>query len=396
MPPKPVSFKGKKYNSRKELCQEYGINERLVTNRLRSGWTLEEAIENALGEKVTSGIPVEYEGVRYPSLKSMAKKLGLSVSILQHAYYRTKDIEQSVEYSREYASRDMTVWGKRYQSLSQVALVFGISQYYLTTQAREGVRLQEVVKKALETEPIRFHGKTYEHFGDLCAAYQIQPANVYFRLEYGMDLEDALTRPIKGMGGKNEVTYRGKVYESQIDLCRAYGISVLCVREQLRNQPLTFLEEFEVLNQLKEGLGMGKEEMLNQIPHCRIRGKNHKTMAGLLREFDITAAAFYTRKCRSEDKNVFAVLKEMQKETRRAYVVDGKPMLQEELRKMGYTEHRIGLLPKGELPKYPKLQGFDLDTGCIDGEKLYYELLNEKLQEAGHVPENEEIGMKME
>ncbi len=395
MPPKPVSYKGKEYGSRKELCQEYGIDEKRVTGRLCSGWTLEEAVETALGEKVTNGIQTEYEGVQYPSLSSMAEKLDLPLSILQHAYYRTKDIGQSVEYARGYASRDMAVWGKEYQSLSQVAMVFGISHYHLVSQVREGVRLQEAVKKALETEPVQFQGKTYEHFGDLCAAYRIQPANVYFRLEYGMDLEEALTRPIKGTGKKNKVTYRGEAYESQIDLCRAYSISVLCVREQLRSQPLTFLEEFDVLNQMKERLGMGKEEMLNYIPHCRIRGRNYKTMAGLLREFGITASAFYTRKCRNEDKDVFAVLKEMQKETRRAYVVDGKPMLQEELEKMGYTKYRISRLDKGELPKYPRLQGFDLDTGCMDGEKLYYEILNEKLQEAGQVP-GEEIEIKME
>ena len=395
MPPKPVSYKGKEYGSRKELCQEYGIDEKRVTGRLCSGWTLEEAVETALGEKVTNGIQTEYEGVQYPSLSSMAEKLDLPLSILQHAYYRTKDIGQSVEYARGYASRDMAVWGKEYQSLSQVAMVFGISHYHLVSQVREGVRLQEAVKKALETEPVQFQGKTYEHFGDLCAAYRIQPANVYFRLEYGMDLKEALTRPIKGMGNKNETVYRGKTYESQIDLCRSYGISVLCVREQLRSQPLTFLEEFDVLNQMKERLGMGKEEMLNYIPHCRIRGRNYKTMAGLLREFGITASAFYTRKCRNEDKDVFAVLKEMQKETRRAYVVDGKPMLQEELEKMGYTKYRISRLAKGELPKYLRLQGFDLDTGCMDGEKLYYEILNEKLQEAGQVP-GEEIEIKME
>ena len=395
MPPKPVSYKGKEYGSRKELCQEYGIDEKRVTGRLCSGWTLEEAVETALGEKVTNGIQTEYGGVQYPSLSSMAERLDLPLSILQHAYYRTKDIGQSVEYAHEYASRDMAVWGKEYQSLSQVAMVFGISHYHLVSQVREGVRLQEAVKKALETEPVQFQGKTYEHFGDLCAAYRIQPANVYFRLEYGMDLEEALTRPVKGTGKKNKVTYRGEAYESQIDLCRVYGISVLCVREQLRSQPLTFLEEFDVLNQMKERLGMGKEEMLNYIPHCRIRGRNYKTMAGLLREFGITASAFYTRKCRNEDKDVFAVLKEMQKETRRAYVVDGKPMLQEELEKMGYTKYRISRLAKGELPKYLRLQGFDLDTGCMDGEKLYYEILNEKLQEAGQVP-GEEIEIKME
>ena len=58
MPPKPVSYKGKEYGSRKELCQEYGIDEKRVTGRLCSGWTLEEAGETACGGKITDGIPV--------------------------------------------------------------------------------------------------------------------------------------------------------------------------------------------------------------------------------------------------------------------------------------------------------------------------------------------------
>mgnify|MGYP001104353637 CR=1 FL=1 len=162
MPPKPVIYLGIPYESRRELCREYGINEHLLADRLRLGWTIEEAVETALGEKVTNGIPVEYDGVRYPSLKSMAEELGLSVSGLQHAYYRTRDIRQSVEYCRYHDRReDMTLWGKTYQSLAQVSLVFGISHYHLVRQVREGVTLQEAVKKALEPEPDQFQGKTY-------------------------------------------------------------------------------------------------------------------------------------------------------------------------------------------------------------------------------------------
>lgn len=92
---------------------------------------------------------------------------------------------------------------------------------------------------------------------------------------------------------------------------------------------------------------------------------------------------------------MFSVLKEMQAEGRRAYLAEGRPMLRTELLKRGYTESRICRLPRTELPRYPKLLGFDLDTGCIDAEKLYYEILNEKLQETGHVQE-ERMGMKME
>lgn len=397
MPPKPVTYKGVLYASRKALCKAYGIDENRVAARLGSGWTLEEAIETAVGEKVTNGIPVEYEGVSYPSLKNMAEKLGLSCSILQHAYYRTKDIKEAVEYCIQYDKRDLTVWGKSYGSLSEIALVFGISHYHLVTEVRDGRSPQEAVKRALETEPILFEGKRYASFGDLCAEYGIQPVNVYGRLRYGMGLSEALTRPLKRTGSRNYFLYQGREYESKAALCRAYGISILCVREQTRTNPITFWDSFEVLRKLKEGLGMKREEMLNYIPHCRIRGKNYKTMTELLREFGITATTFYTCKSRSEDKDVFTVLKGMQAETRCAYEVDGKGMLREEAQKLGYTKAAIDKLPKTELPKYPAMQGFDFDTGCYDGEKLYYEILNEKLEELELAKASEEVlDLKME
>ncbi|NBK91681.1 hypothetical protein D5278_06760 [bacterium 1XD21-13] len=391
MPSKPITYHGVNYASRRALCKEYGIDEKRVESRLRAGWTLEEAVETEVGERVTNGIPVEYEGISYPSLKNMAEELGFSRSILQQAYYRTKDIKEAVEYCLKYEKRDLTVWGRTYQSLSEVALLFGISHYRLTTQVREGKKLEEAVKEALETEPIVFEGRRYAHFVDLCGAYGIQPVNVYFRLEYGMDLREALTRPIKRTGGRTQISYQGREYESQTDLCRSYGISVLCVREQTRTNPLTFLDSFEVLEELKRRLGMKAEEMLNYIPHCRIRGKNYKTVAELLREFDITATAFYSRKSRSEDKDVFAVLKGMQAETRRAYEVEGQPMLREEVRRLHYKEYQIDKLPRCELPKYPKLAGFDLDTKCYDSERLYYELLNKKLEEQEQVQEESSV-----
>ena len=340
---------------------------------------------------------MEYEGISYPSLKNMAEKLGISCSILQHAYYRTKDIKEAVEYCVQYDKRDLMVWGKAYGSLSEIALVFGISHYHLVTEVRDGRSPQEAVKRALETEPILFEEKRYACFGELCAEYEIQPINVYHRLGDGMELAEALTRPLKRTGSRNSFLYQGREYESKVALCRAYGISILCVREQTRTNPITFWDSFEVLRRLKECLGMKREEMLNYIPHCRIRGKNYKTMMELLRVFGITATTFYTCKSRSEDKDVFTVLKGMQAETRRAYEVDGKGMLREEAQKLGYTKAAIDKLPKTELPKYPAMQGFDFDTGCYDGEKLYYEILNEKLEELELAKASEEVlDLKME
>ena len=382
MPPKPIEYKGKQYPSRRALCQEYGINSTMLINRMKGGWSLEEAVETGVGERVTNGVPVLFEGVRYPSVKSLARELELPYASLLHYYCRRGDIQVAVKCCRASNSQTLELWGKTYDSLSDIAHQFGLSYYHLLTGAEQGITLEEIVKKALEVEPIAFRGKTYGSLMDLCAEFQMQPVNVYERLRYGLSLEEALLRPLKNIGSKIPISYRGRDYESQISLCREYGISVGSVREQLRTNPLNFLQVFDTFVQLKERIGMGKERMLNYIPHCYVRGKLYKTVTELLREFDIRPTPFYTNKYKGGYENVFEALKGMQKETRSAYLVDGVPRFSVDIRKEKYSKNRMReiLAAKVEVPRYPELQDFDFDTDCYDMEQIYYEILGEKLE----------------
>ena len=383
MPSKPIEYKGKQYASKRALCQEYGISTSMLINRMKSGWTLEEALEIQVGEKSTNGVPVVYEGIRYPSVKSLAKELELPYSSLLHFYERKNDIQEAVECCRTFGRQELELWGKRYDSLADIAHQFGLSYYRLLFRTEQGVGLEEIVKEALEKEPVTFRGKEYLHFVDLCADFQIQPANVYERLRYGFNLEEALTKPIKNIGNKIPVSYRGSNYESQIALCRAYGISVGCVREQMRTNPLSFLEVFDTFVQLKERVGWGMEQMISYIPHCTVRGKAYKTVRAFLREIEIRPSAFYTYKDRGGFEDIFEALKAMQKEMRVAYLVDGEPQFSVDIRQKKYSRSRMKEIMEAKVmvPRYPMLQGLDFDTECYDTERLYYEILNSKLQE---------------
>ncbi|RHR56333.1 hypothetical protein DWX10_06445 [Clostridium sp. AF18-27] len=383
MPSKSIEYKGKQYASKLALCQEYGISTSMLINRMKSGWSLEEALETQVGEKSTNGVPVVFEGIRYPSVKSLAKELELPYSSLLHFYERKNDIQEAVECCRTFGRQELELWGKRYDSLADIAHQFGLSYYRLLSRTEQGVGVEEIVKEALEKEPVTFRGKEYSHFVDLCAAFQVQPANVYERLRYGLGLEEALTKPIKKMGNKTPVSYRGSNYESQIALCRVYGISVGSVREQMRTNPLSFLEVFDTFVQLKERVGWGKEQMISYIPHCAVRGKAYKTVRALLREIGIRPSAFYTYKDRGGFEDVFEALKAMQKEMRVAYLVDGEPQFSVDIRQKKYSRSRMNEImeAKVKVPRYPTLQGLDFDAGCYDTERIYYEILNRKLQE---------------
>lgn len=227
----------------------------------------------------------------------MAKELDLPYSSLLHFYERKNDIQEAAECCRTFGRQELELWGKSYDSLADIAHQFGLNYYRLLSRMDQETGVETAVKEALKIEPVTFRGKEYLHFVDLCAAFQIQPANVYERLRYGLNLEEALTKPIKRMGNKTPVSYRGSNYESQIALCRAYGISVGCVREQ----------------------------MISYIPHCAVRGKIYKIVPAFLREIGIKPSLFFTYKNRSGFEDVFEALKAMQKEMRAAYLVDGEP-----------------------------------------------------------------------
>ena len=87
MPPKPVSYKGKEYSSRKELCQEYGIDEKRVTGRLCSGWTLEEAVEAVAGGEFEAGtmLPKIEAAIAYLSKVRAGKVLITSMAKVKEA-----------------------------------------------------------------------------------------------------------------------------------------------------------------------------------------------------------------------------------------------------------------------------------------------------------------------
>lgn len=380
MPSKPIVYKEKEYASQKELCREFGLNYHTFITRMRNGWSLEKTMEVGVGEIVTTGNPVEYEGKAYPSVKALAEEYGLPYSSLFHLYSRKQNIEAAVESCMKQLEKAVVVWGRPYKGVSNVALEFGLRRASLYGQWKKGVPLETAVRELLSQEPITFRGKTYAHFSDLCAQFRVQPANAYARLAYGMPLESALTQPVKKSGRGYPEEFDGKWYESRIQLCRAYGISDNCVREQTKKKALEYMDSFRLLIQLKELAGIPQTELLTYIPGCRIRGRNYKTVAALLAVFEITATAFYTYKSRHHYVNIFDALRGMQAERMKVYIFDGKQITGREVRQK-FTDHELKEMRLNPIivPRYPTLQTADFQTGCVDTLEIYEALLYDEL-----------------
>ncbi len=70
-----------------------------------------------------------YHGRKYISLRELCRKLDLPYSQVMHKYYRTKSIEESVEWAKKVQAKKAgyVLWGRQYETLNDIAKAFGLN-----------------------------------------------------------------------------------------------------------------------------------------------------------------------------------------------------------------------------------------------------------------------------
>lgn len=89
---KQFIYNGKEYSSLTSFCKEYSLNYDLVKNRLKYGWSFEDAISKPKQERNT----VLYDGKFYKSIPELAKDVGISVSTIRSRLNSGYSIEESI------------------------------------------------------------------------------------------------------------------------------------------------------------------------------------------------------------------------------------------------------------------------------------------------------------
>ena len=89
--------------------------------------------------KRRKGHEIDYAGKKYVSLHELCDDLDLPYAPLAHKYYRTKDIEQSVERAKKVKdAQTYTVWGREYKSLTDIAKEYGTSAAVISKRLQDG------------------------------------------------------------------------------------------------------------------------------------------------------------------------------------------------------------------------------------------------------------------
>ena len=195
---------GNEYPSKTAMCKAYDISLVAFSRRIKRGYTLKDALmlpSNSYNAKKTE----DHLGQEFRSVSSMCAAYGIGQVTFAKRIKRGMPLEEALTNPTMKKGRHTVPCkdhlGNEYPSKIVMCDVYGISLMTLFRRIREGHTLEDAL--TLPTYPYNAK-KTEDHLGQefrsvssMCAAYGIERSIFNNRLESGMSIEEALTRPVK-------------------------------------------------------------------------------------------------------------------------------------------------------------------------------------------------------
>ena len=249
-----IEFRGRAYRSIKALARHFGVKEGTLWNRLfRLGWTLEEAVGVSPRKHDRHDRrynPVDFRGKHYASHAALAKEYGIRPNRFHARIKSGWSIPEALGLTprqRKLPSgreRNVTCDGKVYKDVTKLARAFGISRSVVHDRLRigwtpeEAVGLAQRAQSGKKPQPIRAFGESFISVQELSRDKRCIVSSVTLtrRIKKGMSPDEAATtrqfdRKLR-VGAKgpenhplwNPIYYQGKRYRSHRQLAKAFGV----------------------------------------------------------------------------------------------------------------------------------------------------------------------------
>ena len=198
---KKVILDGKEYSSIKSLCESYGVSYAMVTQRLKRGMSLENAIKIPL-KTHRNGIKIVYNGKEYPSIRSLANEKNVPYHVVQMRLKKGMSIKKAIETPvGELMGNEIIFRNKKYSSFSKLCKAFNIPPSIALSRLNMNWSLEKTL-----TTPVRktknryipqltYNGKDYSSLKVLCDDLNIDYQNTLNRLHRGKTLKEAIETP---------------------------------------------------------------------------------------------------------------------------------------------------------------------------------------------------------
>ena len=241
---------GNVYKSESSMCKKYGVNRNTYRQRIKNGWTVEEALTNRRVEPVVkqnqSKNVEDHLGNKYYSIKEMCAEYGVNSTTFNtriKAGYTLeealtgidKETSKGIKQGNCNACKDHL--GNEFDSETQMCRYYNIN--YGTFKSRTE-NLGWSIKDALTKPSVNY---VYDHLNNkfetaraMCAHYGVRFDVFYRRRKLGWSVEEALT-------DSREHTipmaiecqdHMGNVFKSYSSMCRRWKVDPSVFKDRIR------------------------------------------------------------------------------------------------------------------------------------------------------------------
>lgn len=238
---KSHTVEGRVFVSAKEACEHYGVSTHNFHSRINAGWTVEQALELEDRPRTSGAKPVTVEGVAFESLHAATEHYGKPYPQVAQRIKFGWSVEEAMEFVEREQRRgrkgnSVVVAGVEYPSLSEAARRNGVTWNALKARLnRYGWTLEQAL--GLEPPPSnKCHPLEigHQHFGSIreaCDAYGVTRGQISARLAAGETPERAVQ---PGDRRHRSITVKGVEYPSLTAACRDHGLNVPMVWDRLK------------------------------------------------------------------------------------------------------------------------------------------------------------------
>ena len=146
-----VAVEGKRYPSITAACRHFEVERRQVNQRLNSGWSMEEALGLVVRENYQGPKVLEIRGVTYKSIAQAALAFGVSGNSFSQRLRDGWTTEEALGIQERALDRSFVFRGQTFRSESQLCRAFGVKRSTFTSRKRSGLRLEACL--GLESSP---------------------------------------------------------------------------------------------------------------------------------------------------------------------------------------------------------------------------------------------------
>ena len=211
-----VTVLGKTFKSISHAAIHYGFKPERIMERIRRGWTIDEAFGLVERSRPTNNrYSLTVGGKVYENQNALASAFNLSPNTLRARVSKQGfSYEQAVGLEERPKEIKYTVCGLGFESMREVSEHFGIIRETLHKRWNKGLRDDDLVRKENSSEKaITVEGTTFKSLAEACRAYDKNYGTVQGRLDSGWTPEQAFL--IDSI--ESTADYTGYIYKIEID-----------------------------------------------------------------------------------------------------------------------------------------------------------------------------------